>query len=70
MKKLYMLGLTALTLAPGLAMATPAAGSYDVSEALPYFVGLIAAITVIGGAKLGPAALAVGFKWIKATIFS
>lgn len=69
MNKLQIMGLTALTMAaPGLALATP--GTYDVSDALPYFVGLLAAITVIGGAKLGPAALAVGFKWIKATIFS
>lgn len=69
MNKLQNLALVAaVALAPSLAFAT--APSYDVSEATPYFTALIAAITVIGGVKLAPAAVAVGFKWLKATIFS
>jgi hypothetical protein len=27
------------------------------------------AVAAIGAAKLGPAAIAVGFKWLKATVF-
>lgn len=42
----------------------------DASAAIAVFAGLAAVVTSIGAAKLAPAAIAVGMKWIKATIFS
>lgn len=44
-------------------------GGFDVSEAVAVISGLTAAITLIGGAKLLPAATAVGMKWLKGAIF-
>ena len=41
----------------------------DVSEALAAFTALAAAITAVGAAKLGPAGIAVAFKWVKGAIF-
>lgn len=41
----------------------------DVSDAVTAIAGITAAVALIGGAKLLPAATAVGFKWLKATIF-
>lgn len=41
----------------------------DVSAALAVFVSLAAVLGSIGAAKLSPAAISVGFKWIKGAIF-
>lgn len=41
----------------------------DATAALTVLASLAAIIGSIGAAKLAPAAIAVGFKWIKATIF-
>lgn len=41
----------------------------DVSEAVTILAGLTAAITLLGAAKLAPAATAVAFKWLKGAIF-
>jgi hypothetical protein len=42
----------------------------DVSEAVAAIGLITAAVALIGAAKLLPAATAVGWKWVKATIFS
>lgn len=42
----------------------------DATAALVILGGLAAVVASIGAAKLAPAAIAVGMKWIKATIFS
>lgn len=41
----------------------------DVSDAVLAIAAITAGVAAIGGAKLLPAATAVGFKWLKATIF-
>lgn len=41
----------------------------DYSDALTVIVGITAGVAAIGAAKLIPAATAVGFKWLKGTIF-
>lgn len=41
----------------------------DASAALTVFAGLAAVIGSIGAAKLAPAAISVGFKWLKGAIF-
>lgn len=43
--------------------------TFDVADAVTAIGGITAAVTLIGGAKLIPAAAAVGMKWLKATIF-
>lgn len=43
--------------------------SFDVSEAVTALAAITAGIGLIGAAKLLPAATAVGWKWMKATIF-
>ena len=42
---------------------------FDVGPAVNALVGITAGISLIGAAKLTPAAVAVGWKWLKATIF-
>lgn len=42
---------------------------FDVSGAVGAIAGLTVGITAIGAAKMMPAAVAVGWKWLKATIF-
>ncbi|HHA2593388.1 TPA: major capsid protein [Stenotrophomonas maltophilia] len=39
------------------------------TDALEILGGLSATIALIGAAKLAPAAISVGFKWIKGAIF-
>ena len=41
----------------------------DVADAVTAIGAITAAIALIGAAKLAPAAAAVGWKWVKATIF-
>ncbi|WP_180837021.1 major capsid protein [Stenotrophomonas maltophilia] len=41
----------------------------DASTALTVLAGLSAVLGTIGAAKLAPAAISVGFKWIKGAIF-
>ena len=41
----------------------------DATEALAILAGLVAVIGAIGAAKLAPAAISVGFKWLKGAIF-
>lgn len=41
----------------------------DASTALTILAGLAAVLGTIGAAKLAPAAISVGFKWIKGAIF-
>lgn len=41
----------------------------DATEALTILAGLVGVIGTIGAAKLAPAAISVGFKWLKGAIF-
>jgi len=41
----------------------------DVTDAVAGIAAITVGIAAIGGAKLLPAATAVGFKWLKAAIF-
>lgn len=41
----------------------------DVSTAVTGLAAMGAALALIGAAKLGPAAISVGFKWAKGAIF-
>ena len=41
----------------------------DATAALTVLAGLGAVLASIGAAKLAPAAIAVGFKWLKAAVF-
>jgi len=41
----------------------------DVSDATTQIGLITAGIAAIGAAKLAPAAVAVGWKWLKATVF-
>lgn len=41
----------------------------DATEALTILAGLVTVIGAIGAAKLAPAAVSVGFKWLKGAIF-
>jgi hypothetical protein len=43
--------------------------TFDVSSAVTSIAAISAGIALIGAAKLGPAAIAVGWKWLKATVF-
>jgi hypothetical protein len=43
--------------------------TFDVAEAVTAIAAITAGVALIGGAKLLPAAAAVGWKWMKATIF-
>ncbi|MBO9876521.1 major capsid protein [Xanthomonas campestris pv. raphani] len=42
---------------------------FDVGSAVTALAAITAGISLIGAAKLLPAAAAVGWKWMKATIF-
>ncbi|WP_186810788.1 major capsid protein [Xanthomonas arboricola] len=42
---------------------------FDVSGAVAGLAAITAGVALIGAAKLLPAAAAVGWKWMKATIF-
>lgn len=42
---------------------------FDVAAAVAALAGITAGIGLIGAAKMLPAAAAVGWKWLKATIF-
>lgn len=42
----------------------------DASAALTVLASLAGVIGLVGAAKLAPAAISVGFKWIKGAIFS
>ncbi len=41
----------------------------DATAALTVLAGLSASLGLIGAAKLAPAAISVGFKWLKGAIF-
>lgn len=41
----------------------------DATAALTVLGGLAASLGLIGAAKLAPAAISVGFKWLKGAIF-
>jgi len=41
----------------------------DATEALTILAGLVGVMASIGAAKLAPAAISVGFKWLKGAIF-
>lgn len=43
--------------------------TFDVSDAVLAIGAITAGVALVGGAKLLPAAAAVGWKWMKATIF-
>lgn len=46
------------------------AATFDVSTVVTTLsVALVAGISAIGLAKMAPAAIAVGWKWLKATVF-
>lgn len=52
-----------------LLSTTASAQSVDVSAAVTELTGVGGAIAAVGGAMLGLAAIAIGFKWAKAAIF-
>lgn len=63
--KLAVALLGALAVA-GPALATP---TFDTSAATGGLGAIGAALALVGAAKMAPAAIAVGWKWIKAMIF-
>lgn len=67
-KSMKRVGLLALTVAPGVAFAQDG-GGIDVSTAVTAIAGIGAAVGAVGLAKFAPAAIAVAYKWVKATIF-
>lgn len=56
-------------LSPGLALAGGGGGGIDTSAAVTAIGGITAAVGAVGIAKFAPAAAAVAYKWVKATIF-
>lgn len=66
-KSMKAAGLFALAVAPGVAFAQES--GIDVSAAVTAIAGMGAAIGAVGIAKFAPAAIAVAYKWVKATIF-
>lgn len=66
--KFKMPALLALTVAPGVVFAQET-GGIDVSTAITAIGGIAGAIGAVGLAKFAPAAIAVAYKWVKATIF-
>ncbi|WP_375732239.1 major capsid protein [Xylella fastidiosa subsp. multiplex] len=44
-------------------------GSFDSSAAVTALGGIATAVAAIGAAKLAPAAISVGWKWLKGAIF-
>ncbi|MDD0930092.1 hypothetical protein C5H23_08705 [Xylella fastidiosa] len=53
-----------------LVFAADAAGaSFDSSAAVAALGGIATAVAAIGAAKLAPAAISVGWKWLKGAIF-
>lgn len=58
----------AFAAAPGLALAS-GGGGIDASDAVTAIGGITTAVAAVGVAKFAPAAAAVAYKWIKATIF-
>ncbi|WP_314103926.1 major capsid protein [uncultured Stenotrophomonas sp.] len=42
---------------------------FDVTAAVGIIGGISAGVALIGASKLAPAAVAVGWKWLKAAIF-
>lgn len=65
MKLLTLLLAVCLLLISPLTMA-----AFDVTGAVTDIGLITAGIALIGAAKLAPAAVAVGWKWLKATVFS
>lgn len=61
--------LVGAALSPGLAFATGGGGGIDASAAVTAIGGITAAVSAVGVAKFAPAAAAVAYKWVKATIF-
>ena len=59
-------GVAAMTVS-GMALATP--GTFDTSGAVTTIAAISVGIAAIGAAKMAPAAIAVGWKWLKATVF-
>lgn len=45
-------------------------GSLDYADALAYLTALVAAVTAVGAAKLGPTAITAAFGHIKAAIIN
>lgn len=43
--------------------------TFDVSDAVAAIAAITVGVAAVGAAKLLPAAAAVGWKWMKATIF-
>lgn len=43
--------------------------TFDVATVVTSIAAISVGIAAIGAAKLGPAAIAVGWKWLKATVF-
>lgn len=54
---------------PAFAFASGGGGGIDASEAVTAIGGITAAVAAVGVAKFAPAAAAVAYKWVKATIF-
>lgn len=57
---------SAAMVASGAALAAP---TFDTTSAVTAIAAISVGIAAIGAAKLGPAAVAVGWKWLKATVF-
>jgi len=60
---------TGLSLIAGTASAAGAGTGLDVSDAVTSLGLITAAMAAIGAAKIAPAAVAVGWKWVKAAVF-
>ncbi|KXB19707.1 major capsid protein [Xylella fastidiosa] len=52
-----------------LVFAADGAGTFDASAAVTALGGIAGAVALIGAAKLAPAAISVGWKWLKGAIF-
>lgn len=69
MKLMKVATLAALASVVTPAFASGGGATFDVGPAVAAIAGLGVGIAAIGGAKMLPAAIAVGWKWLKATIF-
>ncbi|HHW4679768.1 MAG TPA: major capsid protein [Xylella sp.] len=53
-----------------LVMAADSSPSFDVGAVTSAFSSLVTMIGLVGAAKISPAVISVGWKWIKGSVFS
>lgn len=68
MKSLFLALFAALAVLSGPVLAAGGV-TFDTSDAVAGLVAIGAAMAAVGIAKITPAAIAVGWKWVKAAIF-